>query len=407
MTRNSSMFLLLISYIAFSNTNAFSPSLVQHKLSTTNHIPLFSSSSADTIQTQITDIDEEYMDLALSMAEIGFGQTYPNPAVGCVLVEKREDHPDVIIGKGFHPRSGFPHAEVFALFEASGHVKDGVAAAQSVLPQRAFLRQRHAADSRIDTAPSKLALKVQDLLDQYTSEKGAQELFQDCCKSDYDGITAYVTLEPCCHTGKTPPCSRSFVIAGVSRVVVGFRDPNPRVDGGGVKMLRDAGVQVDYFTPDAEDGEKEIDIKPETKLGNDHECAKIVECFVKRITVPKINYDTLMNGKKRRYLRSLANKEKSEGTISEITLRYVERRNDPRWMEELDAKLWRHELVIIRMKNALKTKKECSVFAGEIAEELNAHVAQILGRTALLYRPGSPTVIDLDNLEGDEANEEK
>lgn len=59
------------------------------------------------------------------------------------------------------------------------------------------------------------------------------------------GGTAYVTLEPCCHWGRTPPCTEALIEAGVSRVVVGTRDPDPRVDGAGIARLRDAGIAVE------------------------------------------------------------------------------------------------------------------------------------------------------------------
>lgn len=58
------------------------------------------------------------------------------------------------------------------------------------------------------------------------------------------GATAYVTLEPCCHYGKTPPCTKSLIDAGVSRVVVGCLDPNEKVSGGGLKLLKKAGVET-------------------------------------------------------------------------------------------------------------------------------------------------------------------
>jgi diaminohydroxyphosphoribosylaminopyrimidine deaminase/5-amino-6-(5-phosphoribosylamino)uracil reductase len=62
---------------------------------------------------------------------------------------------------------------------------------------------------------------------------------------DAHGATVYVSLEPCCHHGRTPPCTDALLAAGVARVVIGALDPDPRVDGGGVRRLRDAGVAVD------------------------------------------------------------------------------------------------------------------------------------------------------------------
>ena len=68
----------------------------------------------------------------------------------------------------------------------------------------------------------------------------------DCARRGEDprGATLYVTLEPCCHQGHQPPCTDAIVEAGVARVVVGSRDPNPLVSGGGVSRLREAGVEV-------------------------------------------------------------------------------------------------------------------------------------------------------------------
>ncbi len=62
--------------------------------------------------------------------------------------------------------------------------------------------------------------------------------------NDVSGATAYVTLEPCCHHGRTPPCTEALLRAGIGKVVVGVRDPNPRVDGGGIAILRAAGIDV-------------------------------------------------------------------------------------------------------------------------------------------------------------------
>lgn len=62
------------------------------------------------------------------------------------------------------------------------------------------------------------------------------------------GATVYVTLEPCAHYGKTPPCALALILAQVRRVVIGQRDPNPKVSGQGIALLKDAGIEVDFCT---------------------------------------------------------------------------------------------------------------------------------------------------------------
>ena len=94
-----------------------------------------------------------------------------------------------LLGEGHHPRAGQPHAEVFALRQAGEQAR---------------------------------------------------------------GATAYVTLEPCAHYGRTPPCAKALVDAGVVKVVVACPDPNPLVAGKGVQILKDAGIQVDVGVAEAE-----------------------------------------------------------------------------------------------------------------------------------------------------------
>lgn len=113
---------------------------------------------------------------ALALGRRGLGRTWPNPAVGCVIVKEGR-----VVGRGSTAFGGRPHAEPIALSRA------GAAA---------------------------------------------------------NGATAYVSLEPCAHHGKTPPCTEALVAAGIARVVVALRDPDPRVDGGGIARLKAAGLSV-------------------------------------------------------------------------------------------------------------------------------------------------------------------
>src|ERR1043165_9953908 len=124
-----------------------------------------------------TSADRKFMRAALALARRGLGNVWPNPAVGCVIVNAGR-----IVGRGWTQPGGRPHAETEAI-------------------------------------------------------TGAGEAAR--------GATAYVTLEPCCHWGRTPPCTDALLAAGVARVVVATRDPDPRVDGAGIARLRAAGILVD------------------------------------------------------------------------------------------------------------------------------------------------------------------
>ena len=127
--------------------------------------------------------DDYYMRRALSLAWRGLDAAGPNPGVGCVLVK---EHPDGarIVGEGYHAKYGGHHAEIEALSDAA--------------------------------------------------ERG----------EDVRGAAAYVTLEPCAHFGKTPPCAQRLVKEGITRVVAGSEDPNPKTKGKGFGILRKAGVEV-------------------------------------------------------------------------------------------------------------------------------------------------------------------
>ncbi len=80
---------------------------------------------------------------------------------------------------------------------------------------------------------------------QHCGEPHAERNALSACTEDPAGATMYVTLEPCCHVGRQPPCVEAILDAGISRVVIGSRDPNPKVAGGGVKILKAHGITVE------------------------------------------------------------------------------------------------------------------------------------------------------------------
>ena len=121
--------------------------------------------------------DQRFMALALALGRRGQGRTWPNPAVGAVIVTD-----GVIVGRGWTQPGGRPHAEVEALKRAGDAAR---------------------------------------------------------------GATLYVTLEPCSHHGKSPPCADAVISAGIARVVSAIEDPNPEVAGQGHTRLRAAGTVVD------------------------------------------------------------------------------------------------------------------------------------------------------------------
>ena len=127
--------------------------------------------------------DDHFMSIALRLAEKNLGNVAPNPAVGCVIVKDSR-----IIGEGYTEIGGRPHAETTAL-------------------------------------------------------QGAKDLAH---KDLAHGATMYVTLEPCCHHGITGPCTTEIIKAGIKRVVIATTDPDKRVLGGGIKALKEAGIEIKY-----------------------------------------------------------------------------------------------------------------------------------------------------------------
>ncbi|MEO0422403.1 MAG: bifunctional diaminohydroxyphosphoribosylaminopyrimidine deaminase/5-amino-6-(5-phosphoribosylamino)uracil reductase RibD [Pseudomonadota bacterium] len=123
------------------------------------------------------------MTAAVRLAARGTNACEPNPRVGCVIANAA----GAVLGEGWHAQAGEGHAEVRAIAAARAAGHDDALA----------------------------------------------------------GATAYVTLEPCAHFGRTPPCSQALLAVGIGRVVVAVEDPNPQVDGTGIQQLRAAGVEVE------------------------------------------------------------------------------------------------------------------------------------------------------------------
>src|SRR6202521_4861051 len=121
--------------------------------------------------------DQRFLRLALPLGRRGQGRSWPNPAVGAVVVKD-----GAIVGRGWTQPGGRPHAEPEALRQAGEAAR---------------------------------------------------------------GATLYVTLEPCSHVGKSPPCADAIIAAGIARVVSAIKDPNPEVAGQGHAKLRAAGIAVD------------------------------------------------------------------------------------------------------------------------------------------------------------------
>lgn len=132
---------------------------------------------------------DRFMDNALRAANAALILSNPNPRVGCVILAAD----DRVIGQGHTQQAGGPHAEVMALRDAG---KRG------------------------------------------ESTQGAR---------------AYVTLEPCSHHGRTPPCCDALIAAGIAKVVVATTDPNPLVAGRGLERLRAAGIEVELLSPDSDE----------------------------------------------------------------------------------------------------------------------------------------------------------
>jgi len=157
--------------------------------------------------------DTHWMNHALSLARRGIGLASPNPAVGCVIVDANGEP----IGEGWHEYDSFDHAEIAALKNAVGLTKNAMSPI-------------HSAGAGV---PGDRSSSLGWLADWVGSHADRLR-----------NATAYVTLEPCNHTGRTGPCTQALIAAGISRVVAATADPNPTVAGHGMQTLSAAGIQT-------------------------------------------------------------------------------------------------------------------------------------------------------------------
>ena len=162
-----------------------------------------------------TAADFRWMRLALSLGRRGQGRTWPNPAVGCVIVDNGR-----VVGRGWTQPGGRPHAETEALVQAGEAAR---------------------------------------------------------------GATAYVSLEPCAHHGRTPPCAQALIDAGIARVVAPIEDSDARVAGQGFAMLRAAGIDVQTGICAAEAEEDHAGFFLKTDLGRPWVTLKLASSFDGRI----------------------------------------------------------------------------------------------------------------------------
>lgn len=181
--------------------------------------------------------DRRHMIHALVLARRGLGNTWPNPAVGCVIIRD-----GVVVGRGWTQPGGRPHAEAMALAQAGAAARNA---------------------------------------------------------------TAYVTLEPCAHQGKAPPCAVALMGAGVGRVVAAMGDPDPRVSGRGFALLRDAGIAVDQGVMEAEARVLQSGFLSRVQRGRPMVTLKLASSFDGRIALASGESQWITGPQARRHVHAL------------------------------------------------------------------------------------------------------
>lgn len=280
------------------------------------------------------------MALALAEAARGLGRTTPNPPVGCVIVQENK-----VVGRGFHPKAGEPHAEVFALREAG-----------------------------------KQARKA----------------------------TAYVTLEPCSHYGRTPPCAEALVKAGIAKVVIAVLDPNPKVNGQGVRKLRNAGIEVITGVCEAEALQQQAGFRSLLMCGRPHVIYKYAMTLDGKVAAQNEANGAVTSSSARQKLMQWRNETDAiavgRQTIQldnpQLTTRGIENGRNPRPVvfdrqakTNGKAKALHSESIVVCLPEAVNTELEAAGVTLLHAQHLNEALTE-LGRLNIstLLLEGGPTL---------------
>lgn len=280
------------------------------------------------------------MALALAEAARGLGRTTPNPPVGCVIVQENK-----VVGRGFHPKAGEPHAEVFALREAGQQAQKA---------------------------------------------------------------TAYVTLEPCSHYGRTPPCAEALIKAGIAKVVVAALDPNPKVNGRGIQKMKNAGIEVVSGVYEAEATQQQAGFRSLITRGRPHVIYKYATTLDGKVAAQDESNGAVTFSQARQKLMQWRNEVDAiavgRQTIQldnpQLTTRGIENGRNPRPVvfdrqakTKSKAKALHSESIVVCLPEAMNTELEDSGITLLRAQHLNEALTE-LGRLNIstLLLEGGPTL---------------
>ncbi|NQT32132.1 MAG: bifunctional diaminohydroxyphosphoribosylaminopyrimidine deaminase/5-amino-6-(5-phosphoribosylamino)uracil reductase RibD [Candidatus Omnitrophica bacterium] len=254
--------------------------------------------------------DTKYMEMALILAARAEERTYPNPMVGAVIVKSGK-----IIGKGYHQRSGGPHAEVEAIRSAS-------------CPLR--------------------------------------------------GATMYVTLEPCDHHGKTPPCTDAIIKSGIKKVIIAMKDPNPLNSGRGSRKLKKAGIQVEVGTSSGEAARLNKKYIKFIKMGLPYVTVKLAQSLDGKVAARDGSSKWISSSTSRKYVKKIRS-----GFDAVMVGVNTVLADDPFLLDEKRIGYDTHRVVVdskLRIpaaSNILKTAKKSKVIIGTTASARKSKIKSL------------------------------